>query len=355
MNTLLIGRQRAGKSYQGCRLILDALKEARVVVTNLAVKEKEIAKLGLPGLLVYLDDEELLASGEFFYQYPGAFFVIDECKRYLPAGLMQKDLPKAWAALLSEQGHVEDWRGRTSELILIAQDAMMLPKCARTLIDETHVYRKLRSVGLSKWYTCTVYEGPQSLGEERATDALSSHKGKYTNNVGKYYRSHSKTGRDGLSIEASRNTTAWGGIVGYVGFMALISVGALYWLATNPVVGGLFDSSEAVSDGAGRGVADGGQGASGRRVSEPVTASVAPAAAPARREDSAPTERRAPPERVSGYWSIGHRCGAIGADGRRWMGNSMRECQTLEGRRTQPPDTAAEGKKGESWMGLAGR
>lgn len=173
MNTLLAGLPGSGKSHHAVRLIVDALKDARVVVTNVAVIPERVASLKLPGLLVVLD-EDAMKGGEFFFEYPGAVFVLDEVRKWLPSGLQQKDLAKGFDKMLSEHRHFEDWRGRSSEVILISQCASQLPRCVRTLIDTTVIFEKLHKVGLKRFYRSQTYSGPQSLVDRRKADLLSS-------------------------------------------------------------------------------------------------------------------------------------------------------------------------------------
>lgn len=191
MNRLLAGLPGAGKSHHSVVLIRDALADGRLVVTNVAVDEDELNGLGLPGSLICLSDRDM-SQCEFLAEYPGGFFVFDEVRKWLPSGLQQKNLPKNWDHLLSEHRHIEDDQGRSSEVVLISQCASQLPRCVRTLIDNTLIFTKLNKLGIKNAYVCRVYNGPQPLTEARKADLVNSFRRKYSADIFRLYRSHSK-------------------------------------------------------------------------------------------------------------------------------------------------------------------
>lgn len=191
MNRLLAGLPGAGKSHHSVILIRDALKDGRVVVTNVAVDEDELNGLGFSGSLICLSDRDM-SQCDFLAEYPGGFFVFDEVRKWLPSGMQQKNLPKHWDQLLSEHRHIEDDQGRSSEVVLISQCASQLPRCVRTLVDNTLIFTKLNKLGMRNAYVCRVYNGPQSLTEARKIDLINSFRQRYSADIFRLYRSHSK-------------------------------------------------------------------------------------------------------------------------------------------------------------------
>lgn len=234
MNRLLAGLPGAGKSHHSVVLIRDALKDGRCVVTNVALDEDEMNGLGLPGSLICLSDRDV-AQCDFLSEYPGGFFVFDEVRKWIPSGMQQKNLPKNWDHLLSEHRHIEDDQGRSSEVVLISQCASQLPRCVRTLIDNTLIFTKLNKLGMRNAYVCRVYNGPQSLIEARKADLINSFRRKYSADIFRLYRSHSKG--QGVHFQEDGDKGASNVLQGFqfraVGFAFVAGSVSLIWFFSN--------------------------------------------------------------------------------------------------------------------------
>lgn len=235
MNRLLAGLPGSGKSHHAVVLIREALKDARVVVTNVAVIADAIERLRLPGLLVVLSEAEM-DTCDFLQEYPGGFFVFDEVRRWIPSGLQQKQLPAAWDRLLSEHRHAEDWRGRSSEVVLISQCASQLPRCVRTLIDNTLIFTKLNKLGMKSAYVGRIYTGPQTIMEPRRADSVSSFRAKYRRDIFALYRSHSKargSGRFAEDGDKGQSNLLHGFQFKSVGVALVLGLGAVIYFLTS--------------------------------------------------------------------------------------------------------------------------
>lgn len=333
MNRLLIGLPRAGKSYSAVEIILAALRQARVVVTNLALRQDVLIGEDLPGVLVLLSHDDMM-SGDFFYKYPGALFVIDEARRFMPAGSQQKDLKDGWDKLLSEHGHFEDWRGRSSEVVLISQCASQLPKCVRTLIDQTCVYEKLNKVGFARHFRKRLYTGAQQLGELRACDLLDTSRGSYKKEIYRFYHTHSQKrssmfGPSETGDHGSASIFRGSGFRG-VALGVVLAIGAFvglvhYWFPgskSGAVISGgasALPLSQSAEFGAG------GRGEVRAPTPAPNVASVPVVSS------------RSVVDQLSGYWIFGDQCGAVDVAGHRVP---FSDCAALRSARTvaaQPP------------------
>lgn len=354
MNRLLSGLPGAGKSYHAAELIIAALKQARIVVTNIPMKVDEVEKLGHPGVLVLLGEDDM-SDCDFLGRYPGGFFVLDEVRKWIPSGIQQKQLRPNWDLLLSEHRHSEDWRGRSCEVVLISQCASQLPKCVRTLIDNTTICEKLNKVGLSKCYVGRLYNGPQSLTDQRKVDLVNSWRGKYESSVFTLYESHSKAAKQ-RSAHAVFLEDGDGGATNifHSGQAKMVYAGAVAALFSLGYVthafgiwgdGGLAPSSApepAAIARSGDDRADGGEGGERSESTEPRPDPVARGAVESPRlEDEAP--------RLSGFWRAGDVCGGWDISGRRVR---VTDCSKLAEVRTEPLTRTLSSTSSSS--GLAG-
>jgi zona occludens toxin (predicted ATPase) len=316
MNRLLAGLPGSGKSHYAVSLIRDALRDARVVVTNVPLNLEAVDKLGLPGVVVQLSDDDL-TGGQFFDKYPGAYVVLDEVRKWLPSGLQQKDLPAGFDRMLSEHRHYEDWRGRSGEIVLISQCGSQLPRCVRTLIDSTVVFQKLARIGLRRSYVGRIYNGPQVITECRAADLVSSFRARYQSDLFRLYRSHSKAGSRNVGkfeeVGDKKGNVLFGfqfRLVGAAALAAVVAVGYMGYRFT-----GQADRSGEVGDG-------GQRAAVGAKAPRPAAVPLS----------QARNEADSPVPALSGYWRLGDRCGAWDIEGVR----VSVPCERLAGVRTHP-------------------
>lgn len=344
MNIAFIGLPGAGKSYNGARYILEQLKAARLVVTNLPMNVEEVDKAQFLGRLVLLSNAAM-EEGDFFFQYPGAVFVIDECRQFLPAGIQQKDLREGWDKLLSEHRHYEDSLGRSSQVVLLTQCTSQLPRCVRTLIEETRVYDKLNNVGLKNYFREQVYRGPQPLTEAKKADLVTSTRHKYDRaKVGRYYQTHAKAANAGnREMEQGTSFLAGSGVRYVLGALLVGAVSVSY--AVSSWSSRLDEPERVAATEPGQAIAEHPPASTPARAAGPVDAAVSDGSAVSR-DSSDADEREAPTVSTaySGYWRMGDRCGALDAYGRR----VVVVCQDLEGVRTVPTLALAPSKPAES-------
>ena len=308
----IIGRPGGGKSYHAIEIILEELQQARVVVTNIPVYEDKLAKDYPLGKLVKATDEDL-ETGIAFQQNPGAVFVLDEVRRYIPSGITQDKLNRAWDQLISEHRHYEDWHGRSSEVVLLTQCTSQIAKSVRTLIDVTCYLEKLDKVGLKTGFKRICYSGCQAIDRRDKQAEIGTKNGRYQKKVYQYYASHSKAQgeskyfaelRDGnkSNIFLSGKLTPF-----YLSLAALVICGTA-------IASFLSDNQEKQN------AAIAAQLQKEREENQTIEQPPQPK----------PRRNRAPIQgqtRYSGYWKAWDRCGAYDQQGNRV---EIQDCRTLE-------------------------
>lgn len=330
MNHLLSGLVGSGKSYHATKMILDDLRRARVVVTNIPLRLDRIEKdETLLGKVVMIEEEDL-TTGQFFFDNPGGAFYIDECHNYLPSGLQQKDLPPGWSKLIGEHRHYEDWKGRSSEVYLITQTASKLPRCVRLMLDYTFVYKKLRQAGLSKCFVARQYEGSQDVNEATEKALVGREKGKYSPSVYKYYSSHMGAGQNAAMLEHTTSAT------GLKSALLRVAVFVLIAVVTVGFVGGEFLFSSG-----------GNEPADVRTEVVSVAKAVTPKVSPVEPEPKKAVESSGSgPVQLSGFVQFGARCFGYDLDGRRVSFDSAAQCERARHVRLQAqvvPEVETEG------------
>lgn len=310
MNRLLCGLPGSGKSHYAVKLIRDALEQARIVVTNVPLDLEAVDRLRLPGVVVLLSSDDM-AGGLFFAKYPGGVFVLDEVRKWLPAGMTQKELPAGFDAMLSEHRHFEDWRGRSSEVVLITQCASQLPRVVRTLIDSSIVFTKLGRVGIKSAYVARVYNGPAVINELKKGDLVSSFRGKYERALFKLYQSHTRANSNRAGVFEEVGDGGAGNVLKGFQFRLVAIAGVLGVLAA----GGLWYKIVAH-----------------RGEDQPLSA-VPVAAPPAQGE--ARGEVRAPASADRGTGAGGGRGGSLPALSAFWTSSGSCGALDLEGRRVE--------------------
>jgi zona occludens toxin (predicted ATPase) len=214
-------------------VILPSLEKGLTVLSNIPMNADLLAShsseigLAYSDLFVPVSNDEF-QSGEICLQYPGAVVVADECRKFFPAGLTQKDIPPAWDRFLAEHRHfADDETGWTSEIVLVTQDLGQIAKCVRRLVEKTVIHEKLNSVGLSKYFRATVFDGAME-GKGTATAKRGSERGKYEESVGRWYQSHTQA-KQGVSVveEAPDDRGSIFRSAGFKGVVVLVFVGVL--------------------------------------------------------------------------------------------------------------------------------
>jgi zona occludens toxin (predicted ATPase) len=166
----------SGKSYDGVRKILDALRAGRVVYSNIDGLQSDVCqeyisqKLGitrdaLTSQLVHLPDNSIHNFWDHC-EY-GSFVVIDEAQNYFNSRDFVKDANREfgkWASTHRHHGY---------DLLLITQRAERIDTAVRSLAEFRYRYRKLNVFGslVQKGYLIYTYAGedPKHLGMRKAT------------------------------------------------------------------------------------------------------------------------------------------------------------------------------------------
>ncbi|HTD72160.1 MAG TPA: zonular occludens toxin domain-containing protein [Steroidobacteraceae bacterium] len=227
-----VGLPGSGKSYGVvANQILPALKEHRLVVTNLPVKV-ELLREEIPGC-----DIRVFATNELAEQPetvdalfpPGCVAIIDECWRLWPAGVKVDRIPEAYKSFLAEHRHRVDKKGRSTQIVLVTQDLAQIAAFARQLVEQTFVHKKLGELGMRGRYKVGVYEGNVTGTQPPESKRVNQVLGRYNDKVWRYYESHTMSenangGADETPLDARGNVwrrpMLWVGLVAALAGMA---------------------------------------------------------------------------------------------------------------------------------------
>jgi zona occludens toxin (predicted ATPase) len=233
-------------------------------------------------------------------------------------------------------------------VVLISQCASQLPKCVRTMMEQTIVCKKLRAVGLNQYYSAVTYEGPQAIDDARESAKLHSEKGKYTRAVYQFYQSHSQAGGNAGHIEAGGGANVLLGSVGrYVGIMLVVGGVGLYFLVSNPLVSSALGGSDEQGE----------REDESRQAGGAAAAATAPAPPARELRPRAPAAGEAsmsswlPDEAITASWHTGARCGVVTVSGTRKQGRGA-DCQALEFVELADGSAAVEGDQGSAFDGF---
>lgn len=224
-----VGLPGSGKSYGVvANQILPALKEHRVVVTNLPVKVA-LVREEIPGCDIRTFQTDQLASqpesiDELFP--PGCVAVIDECWRLWPAGLKVDRIPEAYKSFLAEHRHRVDKKGRSTQIVLVTQDLAQIAAFSRQLVEQTFVHTKLGALGMRGRYKVGVYDGNVTGTTPPESKRVNQVLGRYNDKVWRYYESHTMSenangGADETPLDARGNV--WRRPMLWVGMLAALA------------------------------------------------------------------------------------------------------------------------------------
>ncbi len=166
----------SGKSYDGVRKIIDALKRGRVVYTNIDGMQNDscleylasrlgISRDALALQLIFLPNSVI---PEFWnHVEPGGFIVIDEAQLYFNSRDFIKTANREFGDWSSTHRH------HGFDLLLITQRAERIDTSVRSLAEFRYRYRKLNVFGslVQKSYLIYTYAGedPKHLAMRKAT------------------------------------------------------------------------------------------------------------------------------------------------------------------------------------------
>lgn len=221
-----VGLPGSGKSYGVvANQVLPALKDGRLVVTNLPLKV-ELLREVIPGCeLRTFQTSEVAEDPESIDEVfpPGCVAVIDEVWRLWPAGQKVDRIPESFKSFLAEHRHRVDKKGRSTQIVLVTQDLAQVAAFARQLVEQTFVHRKLGALGMRGRYTVNVYEGNVTGLTPPDSKKIASNVGRYDESVYRFYTSHtmsesSEAGADEAPVDDRGNVwrrpVIWLGLVG---------------------------------------------------------------------------------------------------------------------------------------------
>lgn len=211
-----------GKSYGVVEnVIYPALKDERLVFTNIPLVEKELAELS--DFYVPFDIQDIVDSDEFWdnERLDGAVVVIDEIWRLWPAGLTAKQIRAKDKEFLAEHRHrVCDKSGLSTEIVYVTQDLAQISSFARLLVEMTYRVTKLIHVKQKNRYRVDSYIGAVT-GQPPVSKRHGQFFGKFDKSIYRLYKSHTKSKRAGLDGQIDKRAGSFLGAGGRLFLWAL--------------------------------------------------------------------------------------------------------------------------------------
>lgn len=196
------GLPGSGKSYNVVEhVVLPALQEGRVVVTNLPL-HAEVVSEAIPGAqLRHVEIERVRDNpGLIDEVFPaGCVCVLDELWRLWPAGQKVNNIPEEFKSFLAEHRHRVDSEGRSTQIVFVTQDLAQVAAFARQLVEKTYIHTKLGHLGMSGKFKVAIAHGCVTGTVIPEARQLVTRLGTYKPEVWKFYKSHtmSKAANDG--------------------------------------------------------------------------------------------------------------------------------------------------------------
>ena len=192
-----------GKSYGVVEnVILPALRMKRVVYTNIPLDDELcINDFGMS--VVPFDIQDIIKNPFWFRDVfeAGSILVLDECWRLWPSGLKANAVREGDKEFLAEHRHLVGVNGMSTEIYLVTQDLSQIASFARALVENTFRVTKLISLGTSKAYRVDVYFGAVTGAKPNPKNREREIFGKFSKEVYKYYKSHTKSQSGGAGDE----------------------------------------------------------------------------------------------------------------------------------------------------------
>lgn len=200
------GVMGSGKSYEAMCRIVEALKANRRVVTNIdGVNRDKLAEhLGLPDSdplsnLVLVTDEQVRERGFWAVEdrsvdtivKHGDLVVLDEAWNFLGPDIKLSQDCRSW--LRMHRHFVCEETKVASDLLCLVQDTGSLHRFVRGVVEFCFSFEKLKVLGLSKSYRCSVYQG----AARRNSALISRQVKRYDTAIFPLYSSYSASGSSG--------------------------------------------------------------------------------------------------------------------------------------------------------------
>lgn len=223
-----VGLPGSGKSYGVvANQIVPALKDGRVVVTNIPLYEDRLREVTQDGELREFPIDRVVEQPDCIDEYApaGCVLVIDELWKLFPAGIKVDKVPGPWKRLLAEHRHMVDEKGRSTQIIFVTQDLAQVGAFARQLVEQTFLHVKLGHLGMSGRYQVRVYHGSVTGQTPPDNRKIVDNIGRYDSKIYRLYKSHtmSQAGKDGADEKAVdsrgnvwRRPALWASLVGGV-------------------------------------------------------------------------------------------------------------------------------------------
>lgn len=208
--TLYSGLPGSGKSFTVVKdVIIPAIKSGRTVYTNIPlVDDLFVSEFG--SCPVHFDTQDVIdATGWFLDVLPsGAVIVLDEAWRLWPAGLKANAVNPAHKEFLAEHRHRVGEDGKSTEIVLVTQDANQLAAFVRQLIEKTYRAKKLDTVGQSNRFRLDIYEGAVGGANPPLSNRVREMFGSYDPQVYRFYKSATKSQTGDVGDESKTDARA---------------------------------------------------------------------------------------------------------------------------------------------------
>lgn len=239
-----VGLPGSGKSYGVvANQILPALKDGRIVVTNVPLYEDRIRESVTDGELREFPIDRVREQPELIDEYvpAGCVLVVDELWKLFPAGSKVDKVPGPFKRLLAEHRHMVDEQGRSTQIVFVTQDLAQIGAFARQLVEQTFLHVKLSHLGARGRYQVKVYHGAVTGASPPENRKIIDNLGRYEPKVYRLYKSHTmsnaeKDGADEASVDGRGNVwrrpMLWVSLVG--GVVAMVWGGMTAYGAFKP-------------------------------------------------------------------------------------------------------------------------
>lgn len=188
-----VGLPGSGKTYSVvANQVLPALKEGRVVVTNIPLHEEKIRELVATGEIREFPTDRVAQQPELIEDYAphGCVLIIDELWKLFPAGQKVNHVPEPFKKLLAEHRHMVDEAGRSTQIVFVTQDLAQIGAFARQLVEQTFLHKKLGELGLDGSYQCRIFHGAVTGQNPPKSTEIRTVLGRYEKRIYSLYSSH---------------------------------------------------------------------------------------------------------------------------------------------------------------------